>query len=629
MNKKILTCFLALCKIQVFVFCQMPITNTDHQKYWHYRQKLISDMLVIGCENSINCTLITDKTNRKFGGLGLSIPCNRYDVADNGTNHYNWGDATADLGWYIGILATELKLLYINSQNYNSTQYELYCALKAYERLDITCSAIAYPNTSTTRCGNINGTFIRDDVDANLINTYPAFSAKLEHWNSDLEYANVSNNSNSYMSQDQLASLFLGFALVKQSLENSPIQFYNGIDLVAYAKNFTSNIAIRMKNNSWIGRLDNGLGYQNCAGLYDEGNAYGFAHAASLITGDNSFKNAFCGTFCPDNWQVEQRWKLKPNLFPEMWSKGKDYSIALTLCYAAIGQTAWGDNVLESIKSKASYYDMDIYELIYIYLSNTTLATGWLGYEITNKLFSYIHDAPYQGPMNKPVTTFPIDNQNQVAGWKTSNRFSRSGQAQNGEYSGDYNGLDFMLLYNLIWLTNQFPSLIQTRYINGNILDTNHDIAKNGSVYRDGPIFFGSTIKPEPNSISTLVYMKSSFEINLINGFESKNNVDITLDVKPLGKIDGSEFRPVTTDDICSGFDFSWSMGSNMLCYLNCTSNWINSVSWTIQEIGNFSGNQITFRPNIGANYHILCKGIANGTQTQCSISKTINPIHF
>ena len=171
-----------LCSLQQFLYSQIggyTLNGGIHYKYWHYRQKLISDFLVIGNEDPLTCQFT--KGTSKFGGSGLSIPaCWRYETSDPTLNHYNWGDGTGELGWYIGVLATELRLLYNYNQDYTSTQYELYCALKAYERLDRSCEAIAYPFTSTTRCNTINGMFVRDDVDATLMDQHIAFKAKIQ-----------------------------------------------------------------------------------------------------------------------------------------------------------------------------------------------------------------------------------------------------------------------------------------------------------------------------------------------------------------------------------------------------------------------------------------------------------------
>jgi len=125
------------------------ITAQTHQKYWHYRQRLISDFLVEGLANySANQPFdYTKDQTRHYGGYGLSIPSgNRYNNGNSyiPTNSYQWGDGSSNLGWYIAVLATELRLLYNNNQDYSGTQQELYYAVKAYQRLDANCEAIAY-----------------------------------------------------------------------------------------------------------------------------------------------------------------------------------------------------------------------------------------------------------------------------------------------------------------------------------------------------------------------------------------------------------------------------------------------------------------------------------------------------
>ena len=70
-------------------FTQNPQQNL--RKYWFCRNRLINDFMLVG-----DCQ-------------GCSIPAKNRGDANQIT--LKWSDATIDLGWYIGVLATEYKLL--------------------------------------------------------------------------------------------------------------------------------------------------------------------------------------------------------------------------------------------------------------------------------------------------------------------------------------------------------------------------------------------------------------------------------------------------------------------------------------------------------------------------------------
>jgi len=101
---------------------------------------------------------------------------------------------------------------------------------------------------------------------------------------------------------------------------------------------------------------------------------------------------------------------------------------------------------------------------------------------------------------------------------------------------GEWNGLDFMLLYNLYWLVGwDHGGQFETTYKNLHVLDTNNDIITSGDVYLKGPIDLVSKIHG-----SNKVYIRSDTEINLLPGFEAEVGSDIFLDVAP---IDGCNYR--------------------------------------------------------------------------------------
>jgi len=87
------------------------------QKYWYYRFRLKNDFMLVG-----DCQ-------------GCSMPANTRNKGLQ--NNLYWSDGGAsDLGWYIGILATEYKLLSDAGEPTDTTVMELYYALEAFNRID-------------------------------------------------------------------------------------------------------------------------------------------------------------------------------------------------------------------------------------------------------------------------------------------------------------------------------------------------------------------------------------------------------------------------------------------------------------------------------------------------------------
>jgi hypothetical protein len=152
------------------------------QKYWKYRERL-KNFVVVG--------------NINLGCQGCSSP-----AESRGINGPAWSDATDRLGYYIGMLATEYKLLNDqiiqgndpngdNSSQLQETKKELYYALEKFNTLDCLAewwwtdnwyplSGESIPVPYTSECMtyddpphfpiSLNGFFVRDDIPFNYTN---------------------------------------------------------------------------------------------------------------------------------------------------------------------------------------------------------------------------------------------------------------------------------------------------------------------------------------------------------------------------------------------------------------------------------------------------------------------------
>ncbi len=107
--------------ISILAYSQDPQENMN--KYWNYRERLLQKFVV-----SQPASLDLPGTN---------LPANGYNPTNTGEYPYklSFGDATVDLGYYIGTLATEYYLLKTNNLSTSQVEEELYRAIYTIYRL--------------------------------------------------------------------------------------------------------------------------------------------------------------------------------------------------------------------------------------------------------------------------------------------------------------------------------------------------------------------------------------------------------------------------------------------------------------------------------------------------------------
>src|SRR5687768_10843434 len=81
--------FIILFSIQCLTLFSQDF-NTNLDKYHHYRNRLVTEFMVVGDDQ------------------GMSMPAERRDTA---AHFLKWSDNTIWLGWYVGVLALEYHLL--------------------------------------------------------------------------------------------------------------------------------------------------------------------------------------------------------------------------------------------------------------------------------------------------------------------------------------------------------------------------------------------------------------------------------------------------------------------------------------------------------------------------------------
>ena len=493
-NKK--SClFLVLFIVEITsVFSQNEITYDEHAKYWYYRKKLKDKFVNIGLQDPVGCTT----------SGGQSIPATRYD---GGQLYYN-EDNLMWFGQYLGVLATEYKLLHDNgkTQEANKTKEELYYAMMAYERLDRKSETLPYifaSPTPTPSCNSgVNGFFIRGDVAvpdwynvgynytateadcANqthiyndcgygitpgnlweyLENQHPDFYSQYNSVHDDptMDYfyrlkccerladdnniswlanqLDITENDaskwgkmNFYPTQDQIASLFMGFALVKKCMGNTT---YNGYHFRDKAVNYTHLIATYLSENDWLGKLEDGTPHQ-WGRTFRHEMGFGLVLAASSITGESYIK--------PSDVQLLELsiayWGFLNDLIPvsiAFMANKSNYHSNFVQIYAAISD-GWAMTGL-NLSTYGAVTDQGINSLLHAFLHDKSIPLP-----LTKGYFKdRIEDAPCKGPRYRPIDDpFYVG----VNGWSGVNRWWHP--SNQFDKKGHFNGLDYMILFNL------------------------------------------------------------------------------------------------------------------------------------------------------------------------------------
>jgi hypothetical protein len=235
------------------------------QKYWRFREKLKNFVVTGDC-------------------FGCSIPSEKR----TGDDIIEWSDATIHLGYYIGLLATEHRLLTIYNQpveRIKETERELFYALEAINRLDRYAEfgwehyALGIDHTGQTPpLSHLNGFFIRDDIyyDDNFFNQQVDQSTVRQKLNSSwfsLPGGYELNTTRSGFtfgindgygpreeSLDQVTQLYTGLALVRKLIDPSLIYIESGVpksfmdgetSFVQEVKNISNRITSHIQSSGW------------------------------------------------------------------------------------------------------------------------------------------------------------------------------------------------------------------------------------------------------------------------------------------------------------------------------------------------------------------------------------------
>ncbi|MBN2494000.1 MAG: hypothetical protein JXR96_05365 [Deltaproteobacteria bacterium] len=416
----------------------------DHvDTYWHYRDRLTSEFLVLGEEQ------------------GLSLPASDKWKREQSTI-LSWADCTTFHGWYIAALATEHYLLshperFPNfargrSRARQDVERELYLALSALRRLDRWAE-------STFEKGHpdVPGFFIRDDVlrddehGDDIRRLFPG-----QPYDFVLSDFMAADHRDKEMSQDQVIHLLFGLAFVHQLVPGDLV--VEGMPIRQEA----SAIAIDMVEIMTDRRFDCCEPGSSCSAWVirnpvSKRKVKRGASAGRMAPGINKAVNFLTDDRINFGHLIsEWGWARWYDLRLFMYLQNAD-NLHMTMALAAISNGWDRDGERRTLKDLMSYageHGWYLYPLANAVLQPkvVTRLPYWGDYQksLVGHVRPMLDSAPWQGPYQECAP--------EHRGWCCPQRFLRERTEQNQgleHFRGtqrSFNGLDYMLLHNLYYI---------------------------------------------------------------------------------------------------------------------------------------------------------------------------------
>lgn len=408
---------------------------------------------------------------RLLDGFMVSSPGNEpgTNIPASVRNIYNrqmrWGDATINLSNYMAVLATEYALQKREGEPAGQTLKELHFALLAMERLDAGAgtfygdSSIRYAPDGFFKRDDVPDTFTRDWVWKN-----PAFK-EYPLVRSDFADQNIYLNE---MSQDQVWNLIIGLSLISHLVDDT--SYYNIPEYYghnAYTLSQRSMMAafriIRAMQARkcfrlpLIGRNEVCLQYWHLRNPFT-GRAvmrgsnpnflkYGFAESGNYITGyafgDMHWGNSASGAIWYNLSAIGQ--------YLQRFVPGGHLEYMYYMGTTATVGNIWSTRRLVRLFNRHMEFPFTDYPQ-YEHLALISCVLHGDCPKILDKerarYENLLNIAPVSGPLNygsSPGYTMVYE-------WSSINRFvwpHRRGTGTSVFLQGEYNGLDYLLLYNL------------------------------------------------------------------------------------------------------------------------------------------------------------------------------------
>jgi len=369
--------------------------------------------------------------------------------AVSGNQKLHWADGTYVLGDYIAMLATEYGLYKKSNAGADAEQtaFRILQALHTIERLELE------GNVLTGAAGEPKqGWFVRDDVPGDFHQQWDTVSCITSAGTCGVP----SPLKGYFTSQDQVSSLLFGLAFVRRFVdENLEIA---GINLRQKASAIAHRMVTYMQQNEWKLISPDGIEVPDEYG----GNAFflswGFSSAASYITDSVylSIPDDAVPYWLFQNMPVLDPYSSEPDsicIFGFCFEIiGKDYNNAMILKLAAAGNER-NDTTMSLQSQQFGHW---IYPIARAVIHDTIIP------EFDEEAFhNLLLQAPADGPCYNPSGD-PAFDCNAEEGWWSTDRWVRTSHAiglDENQRRGRFNGIDFMLAYNLyhLYFTPHLP----------------------------------------------------------------------------------------------------------------------------------------------------------------------------
>lgn len=371
----------------------------------------------------------------------------------------DFGDGTIKLGRYIAMLATEYEVLRRNKKDFSKTVKELYFALKAYYRLEAKAAELfnvkEYP-----------GFFVRSDAPPNFWEKFqdlpphrlsPEGNAYTQEVSCVMGACacakdnKLSVKNGDFTSQDQVINLLLGMAFIKRYVDSSVV--YENHSILEMAQDIAFRMINRLQTDNW--KITDPLGEHppNRWGGNALYYAYGLEKSGEYIYGQKT-----------DKKKRFKRAYLK-SIYGTVSGAGNFNSDNLTMfstLYAISDVKSAGAGIAKAMTK----FDNQLLQVYHQLLQKEPFnPEKKRDTALADFIEKRLREAPISGPCNdsrpdkERIPSFWWYYCPNTPGWQDGENYvsaSDDGYLNEKGRTGEYNGVNYMLMYNcyVLWKEN-------------------------------------------------------------------------------------------------------------------------------------------------------------------------------
>ncbi len=275
----------------------------NQQKYWKLRDALREDFVKISPDFGGSIVARALVPNTCFNNIDDSPGNGMFSMGE-----MHFGDGMIRQGYYLGLLATEYRLLKDSGQDTMGVLNELYYALAAINRVDLNAELEQSEIYGFTQPKILNGFYQREDIPEDFASeNWGSTPMRMECVNSPhfktnnadrvhnplvnvpIKFEAYGNSYQNTPSLDQLSSLMMGFRLIHKLVDNpfvKPTSNDDGFYIVSETQAIVNRMMTYLNQHNWMMIDVNGWPVNNGGGdaVYS---AYPLYKAALIITGNH------------------------------------------------------------------------------------------------------------------------------------------------------------------------------------------------------------------------------------------------------------------------------------------------------------------------------------------------------